>query len=256
MEQYGLLEDAKSKFFLEFGSGKGYLTSKMVEYYPEINHIALIDRGKFKMTADRFLRQKSLQRVRCDIADFDPSKLEAPISHPNIKWVCYGKHLCGGATDLTLRCCSKHLISSCENGSGGVYGFALASCCHHLCSWDQYVGKLSLSQFFSPQDFELMALMCSWAMCGHSPCHPSSQDLAPDVPAGATNEGTPAHGKWKPHHTISRARRMAIGAKCKEIIDRGRILWWTEELGHRGEDLVYIDQKASGENRLLLGIIN
>eukprot|EP01047_Picozoa_sp_COSAG01_P050812 COSAG01_NODE_5174_length_4433_cov_2.338486_3_plen_139_part_00 len=91
--------------------------------------------------------------------------------------VAVSKHLCGVATDLTLRClhhaASKPIVNPApppsDHGGGGgagagsgaggaqppdpaaddaivtpvplVHGVAVALCCHHCCSWDDYVGK-------------------------------------------------------------------------------------------------------------------
>ena len=43
-------------------------------------------------------------RLRCDIGDFHPEGVPA-IRDSAAGWVAMGKHLCGGATDLMLRCC-------------------------------------------------------------------------------------------------------------------------------------------------------
>ena len=164
-------------------------------------------------------------------------------------WVATGKHLCGAATDFTLRCCAAsmqnkssrlcqptHLTDSgmvqpaaadtmqsthstadhaaehcsdgtsqkpgamcaqpataasdrgsedvcssgfeqcgphgaghpadCSNGhahsllEAGVQGLAVATCCHHRCSWQHFVGKPLFRQLgFSPDDFELISWM-------------------------------------------------------------------------------------------------
>jgi Methyltransferase TRM13/CCCH zinc finger in TRM13 protein/U11-48K-like CHHC zinc finger len=97
------------------------------------------------------------------------------------KAVLCAKHLCGGATDLALRCIGNALIgykatrelagdndidetgeSSISAGAGsasgnaesastatafegagldGFGGLAIATCCHHRCDWQSYVGK-------------------------------------------------------------------------------------------------------------------
>lgn len=54
----------------------------------------------------RFLNRRpglTLERQRQDIKDFDPCGLQC-ISQ-SCGWVAFGKHLCGAATDFTLRCC-------------------------------------------------------------------------------------------------------------------------------------------------------
>ena len=208
-----------------------------------------------------------LARLRVDIKDFQPAG--APGLEKGLApWVCIGKHLCGAATDFTLRCCasslhalgrsqslqnasqpegtcslktpadassgqanehfhsgecdspvqssapaaaldglqqqfrgvsdtgvSPHTLAAfagnsppgrddssaqpastafdsaasevCDDGerSGrqGIQGLAVATCCHHRCSWQHYAGKATFIKMgFSPEDFEVM----SW-MTGH-----------------------------------------------------------------------------------------
>lgn len=50
---------------------------------------------------------------------------------------------------------------------------------------------------------------------------------------------------------IPRPRRIAVGQKCKALIDRGRLAW-LQELGCQAESVLYVPPDVSGENRLLL----
>lgn len=46
----------------------------------------------------------------------------------------------------------------------GLQGMAVATCCHHRCSWQHYVGKASFRELgFSPEDFEVMSWMTGLA---------------------------------------------------------------------------------------------
>lgn len=58
----------------------------------------------------RFLNRRpglTIERQRQDIKDFDPCGLQC-VSQ-SCGWVAFGKHLCGAATDFTLRCCANSL---------------------------------------------------------------------------------------------------------------------------------------------------
>jgi len=214
-----------------------------------------------------------LQRLRVDIKDFQPTGVPG-LNSGLTPWIATRKHLCGAATDFTLRCCASsmqatatlqqqfpavsnqsagtcpadtqgseavaagtserqqgiydscsHLLSRhklqpidrqfkvadgkassqvCEaqsvlasiptankssdndtqttcssqpkpamhgeaplSGSNlewkqavGVQGLAVATCCHHRCSWQHYVGKPLFNQLgFSPDEFEVMSWM-------------------------------------------------------------------------------------------------
>jgi len=221
----------------------------------------------------RKLENLQLQRLRVDIKDFQPTGVPG-LNSGLTPWIATGKHLCGAATDFTLRCCASsmqatatlqqqfpavsnqsagtcpadtqgseavaagtserqqgiydscsHLLSRhklqpidrqfkvadgkassqvCEaqsvlasiptankssdndtqttcssqpkpamhgeaplSGSNlewkqavGVQGLAVATCCHHRCSWQHYVGKPLFNQLgFSPDEFEVMSWM-------------------------------------------------------------------------------------------------
>ena len=41
-------------------------------------------------------------------------------------------------------------------------GMMIALCCHHRCSWSQYVGQ----QFLLDQGFNILTFISSWATCG------------------------------------------------------------------------------------------
>lgn len=50
---------------------------------------------------------------------------------------------------------------------GPVKGIILALCCHHCCSWPQYVGRPFLQNLgFTAEDFHLLRCLSSWATCG------------------------------------------------------------------------------------------
>ena len=47
-----------------------------------------------------------MQRAKVDIKDFNPAALHQ-VKEEGRSWVAVGKHLCGAATDFTLRCCTQ-----------------------------------------------------------------------------------------------------------------------------------------------------
>ena len=48
-----------------------------------------------------------------------------------------------------------------------VKGVILALCCHHCCSWPQYVGRPFLQNLgFTAEEFHLLCCLSSWATCG------------------------------------------------------------------------------------------
>lgn len=109
-------------------------------------------------------------RLHMDIVDLDLLGVEAVRGRG---LVGVGKHLCGAATDLALRCMISTLQRGVAVGRGQgvkVCGVAIALCCHHRCVWDQLVGQDYLTQQgFTRDDFSLISHMTSWATCGCRP---------------------------------------------------------------------------------------
>lgn len=82
-----------------------------------------------------------IQRVKADLADVDmPKALQSQLgSLIYSKTVVIAKHLCGAGTDLA--------IMSIRN-LDSVDGCVMATCCHGLCSWNEYVGRNCLLKLF------------------------------------------------------------------------------------------------------------
>jgi hypothetical protein len=204
----------------------------------------------------RTMRRLPIQRLRCDIADFDASGVEG-LQGGRAPWVAIGKHLCGAATDFTLRCCAREhsrrsvgtaavrpahqqqqqqqspaeerqrggaaagapeaaataagaigaaaaqaataepvlapeaaaaaaaaaAVAALGEPPGGpagasegvaagsLRGLAVATCCHHRCSWRHYVGQGTLREAgFSPEEFELISWMTGEGILGRPQC--------------------------------------------------------------------------------------
>ncbi|GAB4817542.1 hypothetical protein N2152v2_004588 [Parachlorella kessleri] len=464
MRRAGLLRNLRETVYVEFGAGKGYLSSMLADC-SGVGRLVMMDRRGFKTKADRGMRHLSMQRLRCDIADFDAAGVEC-LRGGREPWVAIGKHLCGAATDFTLRCCAREsrrrgagvateqaqrgcagggaapsptaagvpgqraAVPAAAAGSSeaaaaateechpaerdgrsgecgaGLQGLAVATCCHHRCSWRHYVGQEVLrGAGFSPEDFELLSWMTGWALCGHEApagcgadgegtgvsgtdteedeqegnkvgaqrqrstagtaqlaagvaagqhptpasahkqqqqqqqgreasgedpgcgstngkllglerlvlptevalaggpgaageqqgrakrlhldgeqlpkeqrsaaamapaasggealagteptCRATGSGAAADMHSRAATEQQQQHGgdggeeAWRPHHALGRAERMAVGHKCKRLIDYGRMLWLQQQ-GFKAELVAYVPPEVSGENRLLL----
>ncbi|KAL4236979.1 tRNA:m(4)X modification enzyme TRM13 [Mactra antiquata] len=180
MEKLGLLTDGKC--FLEMGAGKGQLSHWLhgAVVNKEDIRFVLIDRSHVRNKMDNLHKEENIMdRIRIDIEHLRLGEVPS-IDGNNRGIVAFGKHLCGPATDLTLRCVTetladvneqhdsedevqrKRLKSDCSQLSGAV----IALCCHHRCNWIPYVGK----QFFkscglSARDYQVISSMSSWATC-------------------------------------------------------------------------------------------
>jgi hypothetical protein len=213
---------SSGRVFVEFGAGRGYLANALYECYGEAD-VLLVERRAYKFKADRALRKAGkMERIRIDIEDLSLAGVRGLSGR---RFVGAGKHLCGPATDATLRCCfgseerdgnakldgvrrrfedsrkaevseiaeTANEVSQTSNGRalGGeealhsarellarleqselreaplCVGVAVATCCHHLCTWKAYVNKAFFRRLgFGPSDFHMLTWLTSWCVSG------------------------------------------------------------------------------------------
>ncbi|XP_024009854.1 tRNA:m(4)X modification enzyme TRM13 homolog isoform X2 [Eutrema salsugineum] len=247
-------KDENVSAVVEFGAGRGYLTQMLADCYG-VKKVYLVERKSYKLKADRSLRQKEnlvLERMRIDIEDLNLNAVE---SLHGVPYVAVGKHLCGPATDLSLRCC----FSRQDDESPVLRGLAIATCCHHLCQWKSYINKeYIISLGMSKDEFHTMTWFTSWAVDDdHGSKIPGVDDI--DLQASDTKEEEQVKGveddslrsvdevvkKMKP------MERAVLGFKCKQIIDTGR-MWWVKKHGLDSKLVKYIPASVSPENTLLI----
>ncbi|XP_058826188.1 tRNA:m(4)X modification enzyme TRM13 homolog [Topomyia yanbarensis] len=205
----------KDTAFVEFGAGKGqvafWLASIIQQSSSDLTNakVLLVDKASHRHKQDNRIEDRQIvYRIRADIADLVLRKLDMLQSCKSVIGV--GKHLCGGATDLALRClvrANRELPN--ESGQFRSEGFVFALCCHHRCDWKTYVGKkFLLSKGIGHSEFELIVRMVSWAVCGSGTSREKRKQTETDdcVKYGFT-----------------RTEREVIGRKCKRVLDLGRL---------------------------------
>ncbi|KAF2357008.1 Zinc finger CCCH-type TRM13 [Trinorchestia longiramus] len=106
-------EENVQSCFLEFGAGRGQLSHWVVTASDASQklQIVLIDRGAQRYKFDTKMSQVkhvSTKRLRIDIGDLWLEKV--PGLHLQGPVYAGGKHLCGAATDLTLRCLDRSVF--------------------------------------------------------------------------------------------------------------------------------------------------
>ncbi|KAE8981404.1 hypothetical protein PR003_g24562 [Phytophthora rubi] len=247
MEQVKLLQDAGAAF-VELGAGRGMLSLALAQMFPDSLYV-LIDRAHTRGKADRFIGgdgkgeeaakdSSTTLRAKIDIRHLNFAGMQEILNKPV---VCMSKHLCGVATDLSLRAIVQTLpereserVVSPESAQSSVssnfQGLAIALCCHHVCAWEDYVNPAFFqSQGFMPEEFQLLTSMTSWTTCG--------MGLEGDAVKHILG--------------ISKDERAVLGRKCKRIIDAGRAAY-LKQMKLNTRLVHYCDTKDSLENCLLL----
>ena len=161
------------------------------------------------------------------------------------------KHLCGSAADLSIRCCSRSQTP-----------MAVATCCHYLCTWDQF----SNTQFFqtlgfTKRDFEVLTIVSQWASMGQATCietNLNSNETSTQWTTLRTLE--PLSPTIVPEHLIdskefeksfSRRDKTKLGKRCKLFLDIARA-YRLQDAGYLVKLLRYT--LMSLEDHLLLAV--
>ncbi|EQC30576.1 hypothetical protein SDRG_11634 [Saprolegnia diclina VS20] len=226
MERKSLLHPSFT--YMELGAGRAMLSLALTQLYPASPFI-LIDRAGTRGKADQYIATESkCTRAKIDIRHLNLAGMKEATETP---LVCLSKHLCGVATDLSLRALATTLPPVQANAmSPDLHGLAIALCCHHACSWDDYVNPTYLKELgFSAADFKVLVSLSGWATCG----------------MGTEGDAVETVLGW------SREKRTALGRKSKRVIDMGRVLYLRAH-GMHAELVHYCEQTESLENCLLL----
>jgi tRNA:m4X modification enzyme len=195
--------------------------------------------------------------------------------------VLIAKHLCGLATDITLRSLASYASPNSQDEpqlSRHVRGVSIATCCHHACSWQDYVGSdWLIAQGFTSAEFELMTHWSGWAHTIKAGLRlpqkrpAESRDAAAegeissivdDSSKAAEAEGENAveanehsvgniENSRVPRPALSYADMSAVGKMVKRVLDEGRVQY-LNRLGLRAVQRRYCDPELSPECYLIL----
>ncbi|KAL8054592.1 hypothetical protein ABFX02_04G002600 [Erythranthe guttata] len=257
-----LEKDSDISTVVEFGAGRGYLTQMLADCYG-IKKVLLVERKSYKLKADRSLRQKEslvLERLRIDIEDLNLNAVE---SLQGVGYMAIGKHLCGPATDMTLRCCiNEHCDGhTSEAATGYLRGLAIATCCHHLCQWKSYINKKYINDMgLGKEDFNAITWFTSWAVDADHGSELSAVDSSAQFEIVRSEkkevvcmESELLSGVGDIVRNMEAIDRAVLGFMCKDIIDIGRLMWVKQQQRLVQSELVkYVPLCVSPENRLLL----
>lgn len=243
--------------YIEFGAGKGQMSYWMVtsakQYKYSRNFLLLIiDRASLRHKQDNKILDKDMvMRVRTDISDLDISKLKFSKMENCSRIIGFGKHLCGGATDMTIRGIVRS--NKVERAKIKSEGVVIALCCHHKCDWKTFVGK----KFFAANGidrkaFNLMIRMVGWAHCGTGLSRERRKEISERENGTATPQKLEkARTQNSAAMNITREQKEIIGNKCKRVIDLARIKY-LEENGFECFLKYYVHTDITPENICLI----
>ncbi|XP_065075330.1 tRNA:m(4)X modification enzyme TRM13 homolog [Ochlerotatus camptorhynchus] len=200
--------------FVEFGAGKGQVAFWLATILQKSGlsnvKVFLVDKASHRHKKDNKIEDREIiQRIRADIGDLVLRKLDVLKGSRNVVGV--GKHLCGGATDLALRCLIRANKDKTGDDQLQSEGFLFALCCHHRCDWKTYAGKkFLLEKGIGRKEFNLIVKMVSWAVCGSGTSRERRKNETTDDGDGIK-------------YGLTRTRREEIGRRCKRVLDWGRI---------------------------------
>jgi tRNA:m4X modification enzyme len=168
---------------VELGAGRGKLSYwfeqsrnerklKDNNYIKKNVNILLIERGSQRYKFDSMLKKdveesnSQFERIRIDLKDIYLN--EVPIIKKSKRFLLYGKHLCGIATDYSIRCLKIALEDKRKEDVLNFKGFCLAVCCHHKCEWESLCGKdwLEKELKIDSKLFYIIRSISSWATHG------------------------------------------------------------------------------------------
>lgn len=236
---------------IEFGCGRAefarYLNRAMGTYLDDFKKIKylLVDRDnprlKFdnKIVKDIELCENTTERLKVDIKDLKliESLKELNKDVDSSKFIGISKHLCGVATDLTLRCIENAIHDKCESDDIEFGGCLVAMCCRHCCKYEWLLkeSKEFLNEKFgiNETNFIYFKKMFAWATNGV-------------MPGMDVNDGKDTHFSG-----LSFKEREVIGLKMRRILDESR-KYAMEKKGFEVSLVRYVNREVSLENNCII----
>ncbi|KAJ3216034.1 hypothetical protein HDU67_009994 [Dinochytrium kinnereticum] len=252
IERIGCLD--KSNVFLELGAGKAALSHYMHLAVGDPSRFILLDRKASRLKVNRLKEDISpagtWNRVHMDLKDFDLTRhpLTSAKDEQFTGIFAYSKHLCGVATDLGLRCLANY---DADKSLLGLRGIVIALCCHHVCSYREYINHEFLSRTgISAQEFAILKSLSSWATSGFRAWEAAVAE------GGEGTEALPSKEKEVTEETATGfgfpyAERVVVGRACKNVLNFGR-LRFAQSLGLDCRLVEYVDQQHTLENIALV----
>lgn len=249
LDYFNLISDNTS--YIEFGAGKGQVSFWLAQAITKQSNsnVLLIDKAALRHKKDNKLDEShTVERIRADISDFDIRRYELIQRSKQIVGV--SKHLCGVATDFTIRCIlNGNKQHANVKDSPKTIAFIIALCCHHRCNWQPFAGKeFFIQNNISEKEFVIITKMVGWAICGTGMSRERRKII----------EEQSKHNQVFDERTetiqVLRDQRKEIGRKCKRLIDYARICF-LEENGYKCLLKSYVDSTVTLENICLIATL-
>lgn len=263
LQQSNAFQD--DKIFIEFGAGRGALSHWIQKAIKtkQNNKYLLVDRQHNRNRLDCYHKGEdqgpNFERLNIDIQHLDLGKVES-LTGNDLLVTAVGKHLCGGATDLSLRCLMEASKSSTSDEcpkkqkqqfmTSRVHTILFALCCYHRCTWSTYVGNdFMISNGFSESDFYRLTKMAAWSTCGFERREnkASEKEISEEENEHAEVNVPKLHVELG----LTSKEQAEIGRMCKRLLDHGRMLYLTS-YGYQCKLLKYISDDITPENISLI----
>lgn len=303
LRRIGVFDDDNDLTLLEMGAGRGMFgliaAGVAASSSGRDTKLILVERTGSRSKADGVLRMAKddtkymalprvqFSRITCDLAHvYMPTVMqketshqeECPITSAGVKrkhdsesslrrkMVVIAKHLCGAGTDLALKSLQELQVDAC----------VMATCCHGVCSWDDYVGRNFLkSQFgdaFGQAEFNLLRRWSSGTV-SFADCCNGEKDPNLIQNFDEENEAREEeHGKRSIENDNDRKDPMnasaiisslgldslgpeGLGRACQRLLDQGRLEYMQDNLFQNDADVEifhYIPSNVTPQNAVLV----
>lgn len=249
LQHWRLLDQPVATSYIEFGAGKGHLSYWLAQVVKSTAgaNVLLVDRASHRHKQDNKVTEADVvHRIRADIADLRLQGLAECAAAERLVGV--GKHLCGAATDLAVRC----MLQEPQRMAGCV----VALCCHHRCEWQSFVGKEWFERNgLGRREFAVMTRLVSWAVCGTGMSRETRRALQERAGAVGVEEavGAATTDTANVCQRLTRAEREEIGRKCKRLLDVARVEFMRERFAELEVSLhYYVPAEVTLENVVIV----
>lgn len=289
LHRRGLLDGSTT--VVELGAGRGSLGLAVKLAFPAAA-LVMVERSGVKFKSDKWLRKmetesnananvdaeasscslspsaSSFRRLRMDLRHLYIQGLGLPADG---RLAFVGKHVCGVATDLSLRAVAAFLRERASSSFLPLpaVGVGIACCCYHVCRWDDYVGKEVWEEEFgwARTQFEVVQRCACWVSSSYGELNrqekgrrEGEEEAEVVEAAAAATEVVEAPEHEVPEEAegggygrgLSVQEKLTMGRVCKRLIDYGRLEYLRRACGLEGEIVTYCEPSVSPENTCIL----